>query len=273
MNKASASLEVETFQLLKKQQSDWEDQEKTQTLDLLKSQRKIKALSPLVGEIEINLNKFDAEWPNLQASLERVRKNAEHELTEPKKELSAEVIQKLEGAIKKLSDDDAKSRDKCEKLEELLHGSSTWDRICSEIEESLVRTRFTEMHLSNITKRVAAAEARLKKASAVSTNSDELRAEKYALIHLVNQDLNESQIETDYLTSVSDFKFPDNKLDYEKMLVGAAQMYTSAQESLFVQRAAEEKAKADFKIEKAKVLSDRQSRVDRLIAQAKASVT
>jgi len=273
MNKSSASLEVENLQLLKKQQSDWENKEKTLTLDLLKSQREIKALSPLVGEIEINLNKFEAEWPRVQVSLQRVRKNLEHELAELKKELSAETIQKLDGVIKQLSDDENKNQDGCNKLEQELHGQSTWSRICSEIEESLCKSRYTEMLLSNITKRVASAETRLKKASAVATNGDGLRAEKYILIHLANQDLNKSRVETDYHTSVSDFKFPVDKQDYEKMLVEAAQDYAAAQESLFETRATEEKEKTAFKIEKAKVLADRQNRVDNLIALAKASVT
>ena len=249
-----------------------EANEEKQSTELLTNQREIKALSPLKVVIESNLSKFESDWPAMATSLQRIRQSLDTELEELRKELEAAAIAKIDGAIRELSSKDCQQQELAKSLDESLNGTVSWKRIDAEDSESLAKSRFSEIPVTNMAKRIANAEARLKKAGSVATNNDAFRAEKYVLLRQVSEDLDKSRIETDYLTHSSDFVFPKDRADYEKLLVLASLNYTKVQESLFHMRAAEDTAVTDLKQNKIAILASGQNRVDRIIAKARESI-
>jgi len=244
----------------------------SQSAELLSLQREIKALTPVIGGMDTNLSKFDSDWPGLKASLQRIRQNTELQLLELQKELSSESIRNLDRAIEQHLTEDNTRQEECNKLNQALHGPSSWNRISAEVEEILAKSVFTELHVSSMDKRISTAEARLKKASAVVTNCDEHRAEKYVLLRMIAELLDKTRVETACLTHLFDFQWPKSREDYQKALLCAAQKYVASQEAVFQMKATEEEAKADFKQKNAAVLANRQNREERLIARAKSSV-
>jgi len=249
-----------------------EANEEKQSTELLTNQREIKALSPLKVVIESNLSKFESDWPAMATSLQRIRQSLDTELEELRKELEAAAIAKIDGAIRELSTKNCQQQELAKSLDESLNGTVSWKRIDAEDSESLAKSRFSEIPVTNMAKRIANAEARLKKAGSVATNNDAFRAEKYVLLRQVSEDLDKSRIETDYLTHSSDFVFPKDRADYEKLLVLASLNYTKVQESLFHMRAAEDTAVTDLKQNKIAILASGQNRVDRIIAKARESI-
>jgi hypothetical protein len=246
--------------------------EERQSTELLATQRAIKPLSPLKELIETNLNRFDSDWPAIQASLQRIRTELDGELVELGKELDSLARQKIDQSLKDISKADIEEQHSAESLDKSLAGEVRFKRIEAEYAEALAKARLHELHLESITKRISDAETRLRRAGSIATKNDSLRAQKYVLLKLVEEDLARSRIEVDYRIYESNFEFPEDKNSYESLVVIAAWNYAKSQETLFQDRATEEAENMKFKQRKTKISTNLQSREDRIVAEAKESI-
>lgn len=246
--------------------------EQQHTKDLQKNQRESVQLKQLIAAISDNLAKFDSGWTTLKRAFDTVSNNQAEALKQLVKELPGQTEQ-LGNAMKAWESDPFK------KLHMQLEASETnlTDKLSqtvgkSELIEKQANQRFQAMSMASLTKRVATAEARLKKANSVPTDSDQQRAEKFALLSLTAEDLQMIRIEDGSFETSEPFGLPANRVDYESRLVGFANALRKASEDVISAKLAKQ-----IEVEMQKKLSDellaaRNGREARLVAAVQAAI-